>query len=263
MTPYQFSSNQPIHAPELEGCENMNDLNYFTDPALAKFREKYTPKENKENQKAFNDGFIRGLAAGAPLVLLGIAAPEIGPAYGAYCAWFSTSAPAWYTGLSTISLGTVGEGGAWCMFAKSSTNLFGQLAFNEFKFDKEINFWQPVPAAFTGGIFGNSLESMFELRYSFDKDKTWSFDSSSPVEFTSSFIGNVAGGKVSDKFDNFVKPITNFSMSTKPIFDLYGGTIIESSENVLSKKVENDLNSQFASPAAQSKDKSTTKKSTP
>ncbi len=60
MTPYQFSSNQPIHAPELEGLESMNDLN-SKDPNLQ--------NRTKEEMAAFHEGEALGLAT-----FLGLAA---------------------------------------------------------------------------------------------------------------------------------------------------------------------------------------------
>lgn len=48
LTPYQFSSNQPIHASELEGLESSQELN-SKDPALK------TPEQRKEHQQAVDD----------------------------------------------------------------------------------------------------------------------------------------------------------------------------------------------------------------
>ncbi|WP_456440309.1 RHS repeat domain-containing protein, partial [Psychroserpens sp.] len=50
MTPYQFSSNQPIHAQELEGLESMNDLN-SRDPNLK--------NATKEEMAAFHKGMLQ------------------------------------------------------------------------------------------------------------------------------------------------------------------------------------------------------------
>ncbi len=39
-TPYQFSSNQPVHAKELEGLESFNDLNKRLSLSKGQFRIK-------------------------------------------------------------------------------------------------------------------------------------------------------------------------------------------------------------------------------
>ena len=57
---------------------------------------------------------------------------------------------------------------------------------------------------------------------------------------------------MSVKFEGFTKPITDFSSSIKPIFDIYGGSTIEVIENGIGKEIENKLNEQFSS---QKKDK--------
>ena len=46
---------------------------------------------------------------------------------------------------------------------------------------------------------------------------------------------------MSVKFEGFTKPITDFSSSIKPIFDIYGGSTIEVIENGIGKEIENKL----------------------
>lgn len=67
MTTYQFSSNQPIHAPELEGLESSNDLN-FKDPNL----QNLTPEE----QESFDQGVKDGAATGLGLLTLFTPGPD-------------------------------------------------------------------------------------------------------------------------------------------------------------------------------------------
>ncbi|HET8885635.1 MAG TPA: DUF6443 domain-containing protein [Salinimicrobium sp.] len=67
MTPYQFSSNQPIHAPELEGLESSWDLN-SRDPNL----QNLTPSE----RAAYKEGSKKGAATGTDFI------PVVGDAKG-------------------------------------------------------------------------------------------------------------------------------------------------------------------------------------
>ena len=61
MTTYQFSSNQPIHAPELEGLESSLDLN--TDRWARQFLSgKITEEEYKANHRAAGMGAVIGIA---------------------------------------------------------------------------------------------------------------------------------------------------------------------------------------------------------
>ncbi|SHI47971.1 DUF6443 domain-containing protein [Aquimarina spongiae] len=62
MTTYQFSSNQPIHAPELEGMESSHDLN-TRDVAL----EGATKEERKAVLKHQTTAFVTGAAVSADL----------------------------------------------------------------------------------------------------------------------------------------------------------------------------------------------------
>ena len=64
MTTYQFSSNQPIHAPELEGLESMNDLN-SKDPNL----QGRTKEEMAIFNEAQNEAFVVGAAATIDLIV--------------------------------------------------------------------------------------------------------------------------------------------------------------------------------------------------
>ncbi len=178
-------------------------------------------------------------------------ASAAGTALSTEFGYLASSGPLW----QSLSLGSVGTGTAWSMFAKGASNLGGQIITNDFKLDSNINLWQTIPASFSSGLFSNTLESSFNINYSFDSKKQWNFSTSNKSEFISTFAGNAIGGKVGDKFDNLVKPLTDFSNTIKPIFDLYGGMIIEASENVLSKNVKDDLDKKFASPKSKEKSK--------
>ncbi len=66
MTTYQFSANQPIHAPELEGMESFNDLNIRNE--LTQYGRVDIPAEEVEAaQDAFDDAFLATTLVGASL----------------------------------------------------------------------------------------------------------------------------------------------------------------------------------------------------
>ena len=297
-SPYQFSGNRVIDAVELEGREPLpfyfdlamywikaklglqNNKNSIMGPVT---KNNETINNNMlltEKQKEFYYNLDAGVGAGSlSTKILGASVAsstvvvgggtllmETG-AVGLFAEGISTemgyiasSAPYWQSTLSSVSWGTVGTGSAWTMFAKGSANFGGQFASNGFKLNSKINLWQPIPSAFTGGLFGNGLESSFNISYSFDKHNKWEFGPTTTNQFISSFTGNYFGGKVGDKVDGFIAPVFDFSSSLKPMFDMFGGGLIEAGKNDFSKEIEKKLDSQFQTPAHQSNNNTKGKK---
>ncbi|AZA62814.1 RHS repeat domain-containing protein [Chryseobacterium indoltheticum] len=56
-TPYQFASNQPIHAKELEGLESANDLNKRNDSKLRAISDKKVQNYAAEAKRSFSNVF--------------------------------------------------------------------------------------------------------------------------------------------------------------------------------------------------------------
>ena len=297
-SPYAFSGNRVIDAVELEGLEPGFNWGWWFSMAYLKIKlslsnsvERMASPIKQNNETINNNPLISeedkqqlymadavsatvdlqgkilatGTIASGTIIGGGVLIAETGLVSAAGTTlstefgYLASSGPLWQSSLSSISIGSVGEGSAWYMFTKGATNLGGQVVSNNFKLDKEINLWQPFAAAFSDGIFSNTLESSFKISYSFDTKHKWNFGTSNSSEFISSFSGNAIGGKVSNSFESIVKPVNNFSITTKPIFDLYGGTLIEASENEFSKKVEENLNKKFSSPNKQSQNNSNNK----
>ena len=61
-TPYQFSSNQPIHAKELEGLESSNDLNKRVAPQQRAISDKRVQAYAAAAQKSFSNVFNGNLS---------------------------------------------------------------------------------------------------------------------------------------------------------------------------------------------------------
>lgn len=68
-TPYQFSSNQPIHARELEGLESSNDLNKKVSPQQRAISDKKVQEYAVAAQKSFSNVFNGNLSVKPNLVL--------------------------------------------------------------------------------------------------------------------------------------------------------------------------------------------------
>jgi RHS repeat-associated protein len=73
LTPYQFSSNQPIHTFELEGLESMDEMNSWRDPAINAGNSDY--EQAKKDIQSFYRGFNRGNMLGATIVSASFLAP--------------------------------------------------------------------------------------------------------------------------------------------------------------------------------------------
>ena len=59
LTPYQYASNTPIQAIDVDGLESFRDLGNRLDPVMINLNA------TKEDYDAFNEGFAKGLAGGA------------------------------------------------------------------------------------------------------------------------------------------------------------------------------------------------------
>jgi RHS repeat-associated protein len=75
-TPYQFSSNAPIHARELEGCETAHDMR-FERRERQLLAGEITPKQFREQNNAEGVGALLGLAIVATAYSGGRAAPVL------------------------------------------------------------------------------------------------------------------------------------------------------------------------------------------
>jgi RHS repeat-associated protein len=287
-SPYAFSGNRVIDAVELEGKEPM-PIDFYVTLATYWLKAKLGLQNNvnsmmgpvtKNNETINNnillseeakdfyykaDAVVSTVNLQSKILVTGAVATTVVVGGGAIVAetgavglvstelgYIATSGPYWQSTLSSVSWGTVGTGSAWTMFAKGSANLGGQFLFNNNKMDSEINLWQPIPAAFTGGLFGNGLESSFKISYSFDKHHRWDVGFTDTNEFISSFGGNYFGGKVGSKVEGFVAPAFDFSSSLKPLYDMFGGMLMEQGENKFSEELKEKLNSQFQSSDTQS-----------
>ncbi|MEX0595534.1 MAG: hypothetical protein WD512_03460, partial [Candidatus Paceibacterota bacterium] len=164
-----------------------------------------------------------------------------GTAISTELGYMASSGPAWAGYFSSqFTYQGILESSKYNMVVNSSTNLFGQIAANDFKFDKDINIIQPLFAGLTKCTFSNLGESSFKLDYNFN------FSGNSFSEFTGTYISNSFGYKMSESFQGITKPIINFSGSTKSIFDIYGGSAIEVIENGIGDEISEKLNEQFS-----------------
>ena len=127
----------------------------------------------------------------------------------------------------------------------ASTNFFGQVGSNNFKFEK-INYFQPVAAFFINNkLVENAMES--SIFYGKKEDESWGFKSNSFNEFSESFYGNLFGDMLSSKFESLTKPVYDFSKILKPTIDAAAGTVIETMETKFSENVVVPFNEKFSS----------------
>jgi RHS repeat-associated protein len=161
--------------------------------------------------------------------------------------YLSTSGPLWKPAMATyFSYEGVVQTSIYEGSVNAATNLSGQIITNKFKIDENINWAQPLAQFYTKGLSANLLESTFNFNYnSTSKKSKYSFRTTNQNEFFSSFMSNAIGGEVSTRFDSFLGPIFDFSKSLKPMYDFYGGSLIEGGENLLGEEVKEKLNKQY------------------
>ena len=289
-SPYAFSGNRVLDAKEIEGKEPGYEFGLWLSILWTKAKLSLTNSKERimdpvtQNNESINnniliseerkqdlyqvDAFVASADLSAKILATsavatvatvggGVAIAELGalPAAGSLIStefgYLASSGPLWSTYFSSqFTFQGILETSKYNMAVNGSTNLFGQLAANDFKFDENINLAQPIFAGITRGTFSNLGESSFNFNY--DNKKGFSLSGNSFSTFIGSYFSNSLGGKMSVKFEGFTKPITDFSSSIKPIFDIYGGSTIEVIENGIGKEIENKLNEQFSS---QKKDK--------
>ncbi len=279
-TPFSFSGNRVLDAKEIEGKEPGYDFGLWISLTLKNIKfsvtnsaERMTGPIIKSNEILNNNPLVseerksqlytvdavtatvdlqaKTLAAttlssgivvgGSVLVaesgLVSVASAAIGTEFS----YLATSGPAWAGYFSSqFAFQGILETSKYNMAVNASTNLFGQIASNDFKFDQNINIVQPLFAGATKGVFSNLGESSFKLDYNFN------LSGNSFSEFTGTFMSNSFGNKMNESFQGVIKPITNFSGSTRSIFDIYGGSTIEVFENGIGDEIKDKLNKQFS-----------------
>ncbi|MGJ8739108.1 hypothetical protein [Zobellia laminariae] len=175
---------------------------------------------------------------GIPLAVIGLV--EILPILAVEAELISSSAPVWSEYFaSTMTLNGILETSAYAGGVNATTNLMGQIVANDFKFDKEINLMQPVFAGATRGLVSNLGQSYFQFNY--DSKDGFTFGPSLESDFYGTFFSNLLGGKVSDGFKSVIKPVNEFTPVFRTSFDIFGGTIITTGENVAGHKISDEI----------------------
>ncbi|WP_254519195.1 RHS repeat-associated core domain-containing protein [Aquimarina sp. Aq78] len=143
---------------------------------------------------------------------------------------YGTAAGAGFFSLNSLKAGLF-TGGA---------NLFGQLATNDFKFDENIDYADPLLSGlFKGGagLIGESALNLNITKDGFD----YGFEGTQDIVtniFTNS-LGNFTGAKVNEA----LKPFTNLAPTLGEFMtDFVIGTGIEAGENILGDEINNTIN---------------------
>lgn len=118
--------------------------------------------------------------------------------------------------------------------------MFGQLATNDFKFDENIDYADPLLSGlFKGGagLIGESALNLNITKDGFD----YGFEGTQDIVtniFTNS-LGNFTGAKVNEA----LKPFTNLAPTLGEFMtDFVIGTGIEAGENILGDEINNTIN---------------------
>ncbi|MFN3639580.1 MAG: hypothetical protein ACK4UK_01555, partial [Flavobacterium sp.] len=155
--------------------------------------------------------------------------------------YIASSGPLWESFFaSQFTIHGVMESSKYNMLVNGSTNLFGQIAANDFTFDERINLSQTFFASTTKGMFSNFGQSSLFVNYNFD------FEISSTSNFSGTLISNSFGSGIKNGFNSVTKPMTNFSLSTKPTFDIMGGSGVEFMQSTIGKELEEMLNKKLS-----------------
>ena len=293
-SPYQFSGNRVIDAVELEGKEPGFNWGWWFTMAYIKLKlslsnsvERMASPVTQNNEAINNTPFLSEarkqqlymvdattatvdlqgkimatsaitsgffIGGGAVIAETGLASSTV-ITLNTELSYFASSGPLWkgafastftYEGIlqTSVSTGSV----------NAFTNLSGQVLSNGGKFDENINLSQPIFAFAFKGLPANLGESSFFLNYKGERDY------SSPSQFTSSFTGNLLGGKLNSKLDDLFKPLKDFSITVSPTIDMTVGTGVEVMENAASKEIEELLNAKFSSQSKQAQNNSNKKK---
>lgn len=233
-SPYAFSENRVIDGVELEGLE------YHNIGSPTNFDPQHLEDEKAGREKA---GIVSA-ALVATYFTGSAAAPYVSSAYGAYSTWFGTTQLSNYlaTGTGAVLFTQAESIFTYRGFFQSSfslgaingtTNLMGQFYSNDFKFDENINWSQPVFASFIKNPFYSNLGESF-----FTWDGGSNFDMvDDGNEVISTFGSNYLGGKFGSKLevDTGYKPISN-------VLNTVTGTGVEVIENTVGDSMQNILN---------------------
>lgn len=123
---------------------------------------------------------------------------------------------------------------------KGGSNLFGQLATNDFRFDNKIDYADPIISGFLGGYGSVLAESAFKLQYD---DQGFQFGYEDHQNFIINTFTNSVGNVLGNKLSGFSKPLTDFSPNIGGfVSEFVGGTLIESGENVLGEELKLKVN---------------------
>jgi RHS repeat-associated protein len=257
-TPYQFSSNAPIHARELEGKETSFDFRFER-----RERRLLAGEITEEQFRSENNAEGVGALIGGGVVLAAIAAPLIEGAYASYTAWFGTTSFSSYLSTGTgatlfaylesvytakgLIQTNVGAGAI-----SATANLGGQIAYNRGVIDENINWAQPLFAGIVKNPFWSNFgESILNVNYGYtDKfatEKTLNatgnyFDKN----FFSTFGSNLIGSEIGKRFEVEgigYKPVEN-------VLNAFSATVVETAENKIG-----DVMKDIAKPKSENKPK--------
>ena len=119
---------------------------------------------------------------------------------------------------------------------KGGSNLFGQLATNDFRFDRSIDYADPLISGFTGGYGSTLLESAFELRFG---SQGMEIGYEGNENFATNAFPNIAGNLLGSKLKKITKPLGNLSPNINGLMtDFLGGSFIETGENILGDEIK-------------------------
>jgi RHS repeat-associated protein len=244
-TPYSFSGNMVINSRELEGLEPTECIGAMKVMETKKYiLANNTPQKAKE----MIDGYERNALISVGGALTAGAGPAIysgiGSAYGAYTTWFAGTSFSAYlstgTGASVFAYVESAytakgfwEANAGLAAVNASTNLAGQIAYNDFKIDENINWAQPIFAGIVKNPFySNFGESFFNLKFGEDPSINY-FDSNFASTFGSNIIGSYFGNKLEVESIGY-KPV-EYSLNT------FTGSVVETVENKVGTEIKETI----------------------
>ncbi|WP_317044846.1 RHS repeat-associated core domain-containing protein, partial [Flavobacterium columnare] len=273
LTPYQFASNSPIAMVDLDGLEGSMSISGSSNvisigTPIVEF------DHNKDLKPDYDKGFYAGLIGTFGTGGAVLSAPFASSVYGTYCTWFSGTSFSAY--LSTGSGATIFAYLENAYTAKGllptftttgmiagTTNLTGQLAYNDFKFDENINWSQPLFAGLMRNPFySNFGESYFNLNYGYENSRStektlnWSFntfDNKFFSTFSSNLIGDYFGNKL--EVDGIGYKPAEYSLN------IFSGSAVETAENKVGDVISNVIESATkpSSPKATKKQQTTSR----
>jgi RHS repeat-associated protein len=182
-TPYQFSSNAPIHARELEGCETAFDMR-FERRERQLLAGEITPQQFREQNNAEGLGALLGVALLATVYTGGKAAPLISNGYRSYCTWFGTTHLSNYMATATVGSVTTAftVNSTRAKFVGGFSSFGSQYVFNGFT-TEGMDYGDVTTSTLlggSGGLFTRSAidikaESGFKINSLFDTTMNYGF----------------------------------------------------------------------------------------